>query len=186
MYILEKADLEYFARGGIENPNFWVNLGGEPNFVGKKILDIGCGHGSLCVYLVSKGAKQVIGIDTDQHHIDFATKNILINYPQFKQSVRFFCCEITKLQESDFDIIISKDTFEHIMNLNTVLDQINNKLKIQGKAYIDIAPLYNSPYGDHGRTEALLLPWGHLIFSESFLLKKINKHRNVNIESIYE
>ncbi len=185
MYILERVDLEYFERGKAENLNFWTNLNGEPDFTGKKILDIGCGHGSLCVYLASKGAKQVIGIDTDQRHIDFARNNVLINYPQFKKSVNYICCEISQLEEYEFDIIVSKDTFEHIMNLSMVLDQINYKLKLQGKAYIGIGPLYNSPYGDHGRTKAIL-PWGHLIFPESFLLKRINRHRNVNIKSIYE
>ena len=185
MCILERADLEYFERGKIENPRFWTNLNGEPNFVGKKILDIGCGHGSLCVYLAFKGARQVIGIDINQRLIDFAKENILLNYPQFKKSIKFICCEINSIQESDFDFIVSKDTFEHIMNLDTVLDQMYNKLKAQGKAYIGLAPLYNSPFGDHGRTKALL-PWGHLIFPESFLLRRLNKHLNTYIKSIYE
>lgn len=187
MYFFTKDDLDYFERGKSENPKFWTSLGEEPNFFGKKILDIGCGHGSLCVYMASKGAKQVIGIDLDQQRIEFANNNVVVNYPHLKESVKFYCCEIADLQELNFDIIVSKDAFEHILNLYHVVDQMYNMLKEEGKAFVAIAPLYNSPFGDHGRTKALL-PWGHLFFPESFLLRKLkkNKGNTSNIMSIYD
>ena len=51
---------DYFKRGKVENPKFWSILKGWPSFKGLTVLDIGCGHGSLCVDMVSKGAKKVV------------------------------------------------------------------------------------------------------------------------------
>lgn len=183
---LEKVDLEYFDRGETENPKFWSRLGGEPSFEGLEVLDLGCGHGSLCVYLAFKGAKKVLGIDIDERRIKFAKENILHNYPQFKNIVDFQCCHIADLpEEVEFDIMVSKDTFEHILNLESVLAEMKKRLRKGGKIYIGIGPLYNSPYGDHKRTKAFI-PWGHLIFPETFLLRRLNKHRREKITSIYE
>jgi len=62
---------------------------------------------------------------------------------------------------------------------------MKKRLRKGGKIYIGIGPLYNSPYGDHKRTKAFI-PWGHLIFPETFLLRRLNKHRQEKITSIYE
>ncbi|GAI42403.1 unnamed protein product, partial [marine sediment metagenome] len=186
---LEKADLEYFDRGKIENPRFWSRLGGEPSFEGLKVLDVGCGHGSICVDVGSKGAKKVFGIDTNERLIKFAKKNVLQNYAHLKNNLDFRCCDISDLPEDEFDIILSKASFEHILNLDKVLHEMKKKLKTGEKMYIGFGPLYTSPYGDHGRIKAVFhwsIPWGHLIFPESYLIKKLNKHRREKITSIYD
>lgn len=46
---------------------------------------------------------------------------------------------------------------------------------------VGFAPLYHSPYGDHKRTEALM-PWGHLIFPENFLIKRLNKRNGSGLK----
>ena len=51
--------------------------------------------------------------------------------------------------------------------------------------YIGFGPLYNGPYGDHKLTKAFL-PWGHLIFPESFLIKRLNQHGHDKIASIFD
>jgi SAM-dependent methyltransferase len=180
---LKKEDLDYFDRGRVENPKFWSRLGGEPSFSNLKVLDVGCGHGSQCVYVASRGAKKVTGIDIDETIIEFARKNVRENHKDVKDAIDFHCLDISELKESKFDIIYSKDSFEHIIDLERVFSDMKSKLKADGKIYIGFTPLYNSPYGDHKLTAAKL-PWGHLLFSEERLIKKINRNRSEKITRI--
>ncbi len=182
---LDEAELEYFNRGKTENPRFWDRLGGEPSFEDIKILDLGCGHGSLCVYMASKGAKHVIGIDINKELINFARENVSKNFPHLEDGITFLCCEVSELPENEFDIIVSKDTFEHIIDLDKVLDEMKTRLKKGGRIYVGFGPLYNSPHGDHGRAKAVI-PWGHIIFPESILIKRLNKKSQKKITSIQD
>ena len=121
----------------------------------------------------------------NKQFIEFAKENVLQNYPQLKKIIRFQCCDIADLHEGEFDIMLAQASFEHIQNLDKVFDEMKKRLKIGGKMYIGFGPLYNSPYGDHSLTKALL-PWGHLIVPEAFLIKRLNKHSNKKITSIYD
>jgi SAM-dependent methyltransferase len=183
----KKSDLDYFDRGVIENIKFFCRLNEEPNFNGLKVLDIGCGHGSLCVCIASYGAKRVVGIDIDEYRIDFAKENAKQNFSEFMEKLEFKNCTISELDEYDFDIIVSKDTFEHIVGLEYLMQEMIRHLKPNGRMLIGFGPLYNSPYGDHKRTESII-PWGHLLRSERSIIKGINKRRTngEQIRSIYD
>ncbi len=96
-----------------------------------------------------------------------------------------------------FDYIVSKDTFEHIIDLDVMLNEMRKRLKAGGRIYAGFAPLYTSPYGDHDRRRTILrpwgfwgrllalIPWGHL-FMESTLIKMNNRYRERKISSIYD
>jgi len=183
--MLTKSDIDYFKKGELENRKFWSNLRVDPSFKSLKVLDVGCGHGSLCVDIAARGASEVVGIDIEKRLIEFATENVSLNYPQFKDTINFEYCDIDNLAKRNFDVIVAKDSFEHILNLKSQLTQMKNRLKPGGRMYIGFGPLYNSPYGDHGRTK-VLLPWGHLIFPERFLIKLVNKNRDKKITNISE
>ena len=58
-------DIDYFKYGKIENKKFWKRLGSKPDFKNKKVLDFGCGHGSLTLDIAALGAQKVIGIDLE-------------------------------------------------------------------------------------------------------------------------
>jgi SAM-dependent methyltransferase len=162
--VFKKKDLELFKKDLERIPKFWSRFEREPLFENQKILEIGCGHGSLSVYMASKGA-QVIGLDIDEKPINFAKKNIDRNYPKLSDNIKFRCNDISDILENEFDMIVSQSAFEHIMNLKEVFYEMKKKLRSGGKMYIGFGPLYNSPYGDHRGTKNLM-PWGHLIFSE--------------------
>ena len=186
---MDKNDINYFNRGKTENPEFFSRFNSEPSFKGLKVLDIGCGHGSLCLYMAQKGAKQVIGIDINRKRIEFAKKNSLMNYPQFKDIISFKEIGIHLLDDSDFDIIVSKDSFEHITHPQLILNEIYNNLKINGKAYIGFSPLYNAYNGDHSHYKTKI-PWGHLIHDYINGIDKdditIQMDRNLNMVSFKE
>ena len=76
--MMKKKDQEYFKYGIIENAKFWKRLGGKPYFANRKILDFGCGHGSLCIDIANSGAESITGIDIGEA-IDFAKENLIFH-----------------------------------------------------------------------------------------------------------
>ncbi len=88
-------------------------------------------------------------------------------------------------QASAFDYVISKDTFEHIIDLETVLPAIQQHLKPGGRLYAGFGPLYHGPYGDHGRLAMKPYgPWGHLLLSEVRLIRRLKRKYDRDVRSI--
>jgi SAM-dependent methyltransferase len=167
---LKKWDLDFFNRGYVENPKFWSRLGGAPCLKGLKVLEIGCGHGSLCVDIANKGAEKVIGIDINRRRIKFANANVAKFFPRLQNKIEYRCCSTSGVNESNFDVIVSKDTFEHILNLDKELIEMKKRLKSDGKIYVGFGPLFHSYFGSHRITNKII-PWGHLLIPESVLIK---------------
>jgi SAM-dependent methyltransferase len=176
-------DLDYFRRGPAENERFWVRLGGRPAFKGLSVLDVGCGHGSLCVDAAEHGATRVVGIDTDQQRIAFADENATQQFPHLRSALHFLDKDLRDCEERNFDVILSKDSFEHILDPDAVLAEMSQRLKPGGRIYIGFAPLYNSPIGHHFRT-GTMLPWGHLLTSEQKIVAHLNRKKQMAISSI--
>jgi SAM-dependent methyltransferase len=185
---LRQADIDYFNRGIVENPRFWSRFGGQPDFADADVADFGCGHGSLCIGIALAGARRVIGFDLDGQRIDFATANLLQNYPQLRDRVEFRQQDVREAPEAGFSYFVSKDTFEHVLELDQILAAMRARLRPGGRIYAGFGPLWNSPWGDHRRTR-IGIPWGHVIFSEPYLIRRLN-HRNaaahVRVASIYD
>lgn len=173
---LLQEDIYYFGKGKIENDKFWTRFGGRPDLIDRTVLDIGCGHGSLCVDMGLAGAKKIIGIDTDECRINFAKENLEVNFPQLKNVIEFKALTVKDYKESGvvFDYIVSKDTLEHIIDLEENLFYMNKLLKTDAKIYAGFGPLYRSPFGDHGRTK-MIVPWGHLMLPEKIIIKRLNR-----------
>jgi len=184
--MINQKDISYFNFQTIENKKFWKRLGGKPDFKEKSVLDFGCGHGALSIEMADLGAKEVTGIDLEEGPLDFANKNLELNHAKFKKNVKFKKVDILNEKiEKKFDIIITKDTFEHTLNLDKVIQKMYALLHAGGKAYIGFGPLYNFYNGDHGRA-GMILPWMHLIVSEKLIINRINKKENLNIKKIQD
>ncbi len=182
---IQAHDELYFNKGKIENIKFW-NRFDKPNFKNTTVLDVGCGHGRMCIDIALEGANKVIGIDIDKHRIEFAKDNLKTNFPHLVEIIEFFELNLSGLNAyRNFNYIISKDTFEHIIDLPILLESMKDRLKPYGKIFVGFAPLYNSFYGDHMLTKALL-PWFHLIIPESILLRRLNRNRKVKIQKIQD
>lgn len=182
---LRKADLDYFQRGIPEVEKFWYRFGGRPN-MDATFLDVGCGHGALCIDLAKTGAKKVVGIDIDEGRIAFAKNNLKLNYPELTNRVEFHAIDLKDFDESpQFDFMTSKDSFEHIIDLESMVMEMKKRLKPNGLIYAGFGPLYRDFYGDHKRTESVI-PWGHLMRSEKSIINKLNKKKEEPITSIYD
>lgn len=182
---LDRKELEYFNHGFNEVKKFWKRFGGLPT-LNATFLDVGCGHGALCIDLAQQGAKKVIGVDIDAKRITFAQNNLKLNYPELANKVEFYKIDLREFNNSEqFDYIISKDSFEHIIDLPLMIEEMKKRLKTNGYIYAGFGPLYRDFYGDHKRTNSII-PWGHLMRSDENIIKSLNKKRKEKISSIYD
>jgi len=72
----------------------------------------------------------------------------------------------------------SKDTFEHVMDLEGVLHEMYKRLKPGGLLYAAIGPLWNSPFGDHDHLKRIFginLPWAHLIVPQQTAMRWLSR-----------
>ncbi|NEQ67766.1 MAG: class I SAM-dependent methyltransferase [Symploca sp. SIO2D2] len=169
------------------NDIFWSRLAEKPSFHGAKVLELGCGLGSLSLDIASAGAAEVIGLDLNERDVEFAQMNLQQNYPQLQNKVKFLAVNLQDYSEKDFDFIVSKDTFEHVLDLEIVLSEIKKRLKIGGKLYTGFGPLWHSPFGFHGNLYGWNFtnkyPWGHLLLSEAQIVSSWNNSTNQKINS---
>lgn len=163
MNILHFSDLD---------PVFWTGFGSNAprSFEGLTVLEIGCGTGARSLEMASLGAT-VLGIDPFGASIKAARTR---EHPR----MAFRCCTIEELEE-EFDIVVSENAFEHIVNVEQTLSHICKRLKIGGRAYIGFGPLFHSPYGDHGWMRKHLpfknLPWSHIYLPRKWSYRLISR-----------
>jgi len=176
----DQASFEY--QYNIDNKEFFARLG-PVDFRDKHVAEIGCGHGALCIDIAQRGARQVLGLDIYDRLINFATSN-LQNYPDLADKVSYSNCMFEDVAQK-FDVIISKDTFEHVSDLKGLMADIKSKLNDGGMLVVGFSPLYFSPNGDHHRfLEKYSFPWVPVIFPEYLLLKIASSIKNRKITAV--
>lgn len=176
-----KAQLErrqneqYFHEQIVENEEWWRRVGFQCDFRGAKVLDLGCAHGALSIAIAEAGAAEVLGVDVEADPVAFAREIVPERYPALKNKVNFIVEDVRKLTSfGSFDYVLSKDSFEHIEELDTVIATLSRLLKPGGKIVAGFSPLYYSPFGDHGR---LCLPrglWLHAWLPDTLILKWVS------------
>lgn len=167
------------------NALFWERLGGAPDLRGKTILEIGCGRGRLTTDMARAGASRVDAVDTDDWLIDFAQCKLHRHYPELSSVINFVVGDVSNLPTGFYDLVVSKDTFEHVLDLPTLLASIRRCLKLAGHLYAGFGPLYNSPTGDHG-VALSRIPWGHLLTPMRVILRRVNQHRTTRVSSLLD
>jgi len=132
----------------LESPsvfNFWQKItGGEKwksrimkeyikPFHGARILDVGCGTGSVLNYIDKNTTVDYIGCDINQNYICQARK-------KFGGKGTFYCCDVNNLptEESDFDILLAIAIFHHLTDETSakLIDSIKRKLKPGGVFFL--------------------------------------------------
>lgn len=130
-----------------ENNFTYSNLLNAIRFVSisdKNILDIGCGTGTLSIFLRSKGGR-VLGIDISKTAINQAKQNAL--RLGFSSKIKFIIKDFPKGKiKGTYDLILVTDVLEHIREDHLALKYINKLLKVNGKVILSVplkeAPLY--------------------------------------------
>lgn len=136
-------------------------------FKDKVVLDVGCGAGGKSLYYLTKGAKQVIGIDVVEKYKEESE--------QLQKSLGLsgFSFYVQDAAKTDFpdnfvDTIIMNDAMEHVAKPAAVLAEMKCILKPGGRLYVNFPP-YNYPYGAH-LSDVIGIPWVQRFFSDKTLI----------------
>lgn len=165
--------MRFYRNGEKENPRFFQRLN-HPDLRGMRILEVGCGTGSLAVYMVEElGAASVTACDYQTPNIEFARCRLAAESPWLAGRIEYTDSPIEKLIAAgeSFDAVVSKDVFEHILDFPGALSQMSRLLKPGGRLLSGWGPLYYSPRGGHGLTR---IPYDQLL-PERFLVSRFNR-----------
>jgi ubiquinone/menaquinone biosynthesis C-methylase UbiE len=105
------------------------------NFQGAKVLDLGCGHGTLAIEIASRGG-EVVGIEPCQQWREIATLRAQALLPDPK--ITFIDGDATQLpfEDESFDYVLSLQVLEHVKQPYEVAPEIKRILRRDGKALI--------------------------------------------------
>jgi len=133
---------ETFSSGMMEAHRYmaWVL---EPfrNYLGKKVLEVGCGHGGYGRSL--KGLDTYVGLDISSELIEKLKRK----HPE----TEYICADVTDstviadLAKRDFDTVICLNVLEHIEDHKTALESMMSCLRPGGHLLLFV-PAYQSLY----------------------------------------
>ena len=142
----------------------------------KNLLDFGSGTGCLCFHL-AKDCEAITGLDVDEVLYQYSVRKLKTRPQVEKDKIRFINKSIEELESADYDVIFSKDVFEHVENTDYLLEEIYRVLKPGGECLIGFGPLWYSPFGDHGIAKnafGFSFPWFHLLLGKNNLVRAYN------------
>ncbi|TDR22685.1 SAM-dependent methyltransferase [Marinicella litoralis] len=104
---------------------------------GQDILELGCGWGSITLYLAEKFPQSKI---TGVSNSNSQRKYIMAQAAsRGLENVNIITCDINELKlNQQFDRVISIEMFEHVRNYQSLFDHIANWLKADGKMFVHI------------------------------------------------
>jgi len=150
------------------------------------ILELGCGWGSLTLYMAQKYPKSnitAVSNSNDQRkYIQNKCKKLNIN------NIKVITCDMNDfLIDEKFDRVISIEMFEHMRNYKKLLHNISNFLKDDGKLFVHIFSHHTMvyPYEDNGPGDWMAREFfsGGLMPSHNLLL---NFQDDLKIESTWK
>jgi ubiquinone/menaquinone biosynthesis C-methylase UbiE len=95
---------------------------------GKKVLDIACGAGYGSSYLAGCGAVMVVGVDISESALTYACNHYM------RDNLHFLQGDAVRLpfEDSEFDVIVSFETIEHIVQFQEYVKEMKRVLTPRG------------------------------------------------------
>lgn len=146
---------------GKKNFTYRIVLGVLDKYLdsGMRILDLGCGVGTLSFYMALKGNK-IIGVDISKKAVDICRKNVeLLNLPI---KPVFLVGDFVRLKFKDkFDFVLCSEVVEHLKDDQKAILKIYNCLKDTGTLILS-TPSKNAPLHKWGFAKSFDKKVGHL------------------------
>jgi SAM-dependent methyltransferase len=161
-----------FDAGIRSTEDFFARFDGRLDFAGKTILDVGSGLGTPALLMARRGAARVVGADITPRNVEFARRKLAGEWADVADRVEFrLIGDFADLGPERFDLIVSKDSFEHYAEPERFVPAMLDHLAPGGVIAIGFGPLWKSPFGGH-IAYMTRLPWAHLLFSEATILRE--------------
>lgn len=140
---------------------YFKGAGGTNFFVGKKVLDLGCGEGIYSAWIADVGkAQSVVGVELTNHRIR-------TGYALQTRNLQFLCGDLFKVpvQHYSFDVVFMNLVLHHVrFGLSEVINSIRSCLR-PGGSFLAFEPNVYSPlavaahiYHDRSANEGFLSP----------------------------
>jgi SAM-dependent methyltransferase len=138
---------------------------------GLDVVDFGCGHGELSIYVATLGARSVIGIEASQTEYDGALNKAATFGGMPVRPAFLLAKDITtiELPDSSVDVLICFDVLEHVLAYRQIIPEWHRILRPGGRVLIWWGPWWN-PYGPHVQ-HLVPIPWCHVFFSERTIIE---------------
>lgn len=139
---------EYFDE--VEKKKFFVEphlvkFADFPSVKGKKVLEIGCGLGTITVNFARAGAKKVTAVDLSDRSLALAKQNAEVN--GFGQIIEFYHANAEELSKTvpleEYDLIFSFGVIHHTPNPERVLKALHSYLSPDGQLKIMVYYRYS-------------------------------------------
>jgi SAM-dependent methyltransferase len=102
---------------------------------GVKVLDLGCGRGILTKTMIERGASAVWAVDIALPYLSRLAGD---------SRIRPVCANAEDLPfRNAFDVAVSTDVMEHVLNVGAYLFSLNQALKPGGRAFIRVPLMEN-------------------------------------------
>ncbi len=130
---------------------------------GTRVLDIGCGTGGVCMAFAEAGAL-TLGVDLSDTSIAVAREFCAERAGQ----MRFLLQNVYEFETDEkFDLIVFKDSIEHIPEQARIIAHVKRYLAPGGKIFFGFPPWF-MPFGGHQQVIRnskflSLLPYCHLL-----------------------
>jgi 2-polyprenyl-3-methyl-5-hydroxy-6-metoxy-1,4-benzoquinol methylase len=175
----------------------------------KSVLEVGCHNGLKTFLLCKEECANVTGSDVSFYYekqLEADGKKEVDNYldtlrqtvtnlfngkekQAIEKKVKFIEDDITKsnIKENSFDVIASWETLEHVIDIDSALNNMSKILKKNGIAFHEYNPFF-SLNGGHSLC-TLDFPWGHCRLNENDFKRYLKEFRPNEIqlaESFYK
>jgi SAM-dependent methyltransferase len=147
---------------------FIAGIGRIAHLSGRRLLDVGCGEGSLTIPL-GEGFDEVHGLDVQEANIELFLDR-LDGDQKSKYMPRLSSASRLEFPDNYFDAIISIETLEHVDNLAAVTQECVRVLRPGGQLVLTVPNRWYPIEGHGGRLFGLQfsrlplltwLPWLH-------------------------
>ncbi len=118
---------------------------------GKRVLDVGTGLGGKLPFYTEEGAAFLVGVDLDKTSVHIAREYLnRLGLSGAKNIVTVTVADAVALpfRSNSFDVVISINTFEHILEVEKALWECYRILRPGGLVFLHFPPYY-SPWGPH-------------------------------------
>lgn len=133
------------SRQGLDGAGEWHTLQSMlPDFLGKQVLDLGCGFGWHCDYAVKHGATAVVGIDLSEKMLSRAKSlNDSPKITYLRSSIEDY-----NYPSDTFDVVLSSLAFHYVRDFTALCKKINETLKPCGDFVFSVEHPVFTAYGN--------------------------------------
>ena len=113
---------------------------------GQRVLDLGCGWGSLSLFLAERfPGSRITGVSNSNSQrlclLDQARRRGLTNFDVVTEDINRL-----ELPSDEFDRIVSIEMFEHVRNYASLFQRLREALKVGGKLFVHVFAHREHPY----------------------------------------